>query len=98
MVSDRVREGVGADVAGRGVYVKLPVVAKSEAGVMVPPWAVVVDATDHVFVSPATGLSLPLTLRVPEVVSSLTLNASAFATGAIGATVSVTVVVDVWPE
>ena len=75
----------------------MPVVAKSAAGVSVP-WAVVVEATDQVLVSPATGVSLVLTLSVPVVEFSVALNVSAEAVGLIGATAIVTVAVDVWPE
>ena len=80
-----------------GVYVKLPVVAKSAAGVIVP-WAVLFDATDQVFVSPATGESLVLTLSVLVVAFSVAENVSGAAVGLMAATLMVTVAVDVWPE
>src|ERR1700758_4712908 len=56
-----------------GVYVNLPDVAKSAAGVMLP-WAVLVDATDQVLVSPATGVSLDARFSVPVVAFSVAAN------------------------
>src|SRR3954469_14921504 len=62
------------------------------------PCAVVVLETDQVFVSPATGVSLALTLSVPVVLLSSALKLSALAVGAIGETLIVTVAVELCPE
>ena len=75
----------------------MPLVAKSAAGVIVP-WAVLVEATDQVLVSPATGVSLDARFNVPVLAFSVAENVSFAAVGLIGATLIVTVAVDEWPE
>src|ERR1700756_4996002 len=62
------------------------------------PCAVVVEVTDQVLVSPATGVSLLARLSVPVVAFSVAANVSAAAVGLIAPTLSVTVAVEVWPE
>ncbi len=75
----------------------MPLVAKSAAGVIVP-WAVLLEATDHVLVSPATGVSLVARFSVPVAAFSVALKVSLVAVGLIAATLIVTVAVDVCPE
>src|ERR1700758_1792475 len=62
------------------------------------PWAAVVEATDQVLVSPATGTSLAERFRVPVVAFSEAENVSLAAVGLIAATLMVTVAVEAWPE
>ncbi len=62
------------------------------------PWAVLLEATDHVVVSPATGVSFDARFNVPVDAFSVALNASFVAVGLIGATLIVTVAVEEWPE
>jgi len=57
-----------------------------------------VDVTDHVFVSPTTGVSLAARFSVPVVLFSVAANVSLVAVGLIAATLIVTVAVDEWPE
>ena len=76
----------------------LPLVAKSQAGVIVPPPVVVVDATDQVLVTPATVVSLDARFSVPVELFSVAEKVSFVATGLIAATLTVTVAVDEWPE
>src|SRR5437016_5306811 len=62
------------------------------------PWAVVVEATDQVFVSPATGVSLEARKSVAEVTFSDAPDVWLVVVGVIGATLRVTVAVEAWPE
>ncbi len=62
------------------------------------PWAVLLEATDHVVASPATGVSFDARFSVPVEAFSVAEKVSFAALGLIGATLIVTVAVDVWPE